>query len=70
MIMNKILILLTILIIGCAAPMRSTGPTNVVDQKTYQQHHDWCMTYGTINKQPVYTETYKQCMERFGYKYE
>lgn len=67
MMINKILILLTIIIIGCAGP--TGGPKNVTDQKLYQQHHDWCMTYGIIYKQPVYTETYQQCMERFGYNF-
>lgn len=66
MIMNKILILLTIFIISCSGP---AAVRNVTDQKLYQQHHDWCMSYGTINRQPVYTETYQQCMERFGYKF-
>jgi len=65
---KKYLLLMVIFIfIGCAT---SNGPINIKNNVEYEQHSSWCLNYGTINKTPVHTETYKQCMERFGYKYE
>jgi hypothetical protein len=36
----------------------------------YQKDDLWCRQFGTFgNNQAMYNETYKKCMERFGYKF-
>ena len=70
MVKNKLITILIgslfFLFLGCA----HQGPSNITNNVQYEQHSNWCLNYGTINKTPVYTESYRQCMERFGYKYE
>jgi len=64
MVKSKVFILITLLLI--AACVRKV---DLMDGALYQRNHDWCMNYSTSGKTPVHTETYRQCMERFGYKF-
>lgn len=67
--MNKwFVIIITAMCLSCA----STGkePVNIQNRIIYGNHHKWCMNYGTINKTPLNTMTYRECMEMYGYRYE
>jgi len=67
----KYLLLILSVLILCDSCVE---PRNITTREKYQTDHQWCMTYGahprvyrsTIN----HTETYKECMEKFGYKFD
>jgi hypothetical protein len=63
--MKRYILLIALLLFGCAQ-----NKVDLMDGAQYQRNHEWCMNYNTPGKTPVHTETYRQCMERFGYKYE
>ena len=64
--MKKYILLIALLFFGCA----HSGPTNITNRVQYERDSNWCLNYNTPGKTPVHTETYRQCMERIGYKYE
>jgi len=64
----KKIILFLMLLCGCSTYFWGE-PKNITNRELYQQHHNWCLNYGAVGKTPVYTESYKTCMERYGYQY-
>ena len=65
--MKKYILLLALLFFGCA---HSSGPVNITNRIQYERDSNWCLNYNSPGRTPVHTETYRQCMERIGYKYE
>jgi len=68
-----------LLIMGCVSspppavvveqPPSSTMPLDTTGAQ-YQKDDLWCRQFGTFgNSQAMYNETYRSCMERFGYKF-
>lgn len=66
--MKKIIfiLVLTFIILGCA----NHDPVNITNNIQYEKDSNWCLNYNSPGRTPVHTETYKQCMERIGYKYQ
>jgi hypothetical protein len=79
--MGKTIRVLAFLIIlflaGCVSnpvvqPPADSSPViiNETNSPQYQKDDLWCRQFGTFgNSQEMYNETYKKCMERFGYKF-
>lgn len=65
---KRILIFLLIILYGCA------NEPQITNREKYQQDHNWCMNYSThpkiTNHNPYHTQTYRECMEWFGYKFK
>ena len=64
--MKRYILLLVFIFFSCA---HSNDPINITSRIQYERDCHWCLNYNTPGKTPVHTETYRQCMERLGYKY-
>jgi uncharacterized protein YxeA len=66
--MKKIILILVLIfiILGCS----HHAPINITNKVQYERDSNWCLNYNSPGRTPVHTETYKQCMERIGYKYQ
>lgn len=68
---------LLLLFMGCVsstppAVVNNTPPPAVLQDNSDQRQKDdlWCRQFGTFgNSQEMFNETYRKCMERFGYKF-
>lgn len=69
--MTQILRIVVVIIVFIFMGCYSGRPTNIDSKEDpiYIKDSTWCLNYGTIDKKPVTTETYKDCMRRFGYIY-
>jgi len=60
-------LLIILIIIGCHEPI------NLNTREKYESDHKWCVSYGvdpkTNHRGQYYSESYKECMERMGYKF-
>ena len=63
--MSYLLLIVILIFFGCA----HQGPSNISNDIQYERDVNWCLNYNSPGRTPVHTETYRQCMERLGYKY-